>query len=414
MAILCPLLTHCMPPRNTTPPLSVGDAFHAFTIPNILNQAESSLSIPASGSKIYILNFVAIGCRSCFKDYTRLQALQKQYESRVQIILVTSETAALVDTFLKTNKIGRQLHLPIAASDSVLSSWFPHQYVSHTVWLQNGIVKGITDPQYVDENNIEILLMGRTPHWPVKQDAIEYNAAQPLLSFSNKTIGQKAAPPYYDFFSPHIPGLTSAFNRANDSVTASVKTTILNLPVIQSYLYAYNLPPDFPLSQVVLNVADTNRYIYNQSLSYKLNWEAENTWCYESVLPSSLTPAQQQQKLINDLDFYFGLHSCFKKIKAQCFALTTFENTDTKPLSTSGNSPEYISLSNLVWYINHHWYGIPAFNQTGITQKRYIPFNEQVFSSYQSLQPYLKQYGLQLSFIEKEVEMLSLSENQKQ
>ena len=411
LALLCPFLTQCMPQPNTTPPLSVGDAYPAFTIHNIINGKASSLSVPASGSTIYILNFVAIACKSCYKDYTRLDALQKQFARNIRILLITAEDSGRVNTFLKTNKIGRGLRLPISTSDTLLASWFPHQYLSHTVWLQNGIVIGITDPQYIDENNIEILLLGHQPRWPLKTDSIAYNASLPLLRVNPQAVDKKdLPPPFYTAFTEHISGLHSLFSRTADSASASVKTTILNQSIIGSYLHAYNLGRDFPLSSVVLNVADTARYVYNQSNGYKMGWDMQNTFCYQSVLPSSLTRQQQQQKLISDLDFYFGLHSCFKKIKAACFALKTFDTAGAKPLLTSGVSPDFISLSNLVWYINHNWYGIPAFNETGIQERRFIPFNEAAFSNYQSLQPYLKQYGLQLTFIQREVEILSLTE----
>lgn len=411
VAFLCPALTHCMPPRNTKPPLSVGDAYQAFAVSNIINSTASSLKIPSTGNKVFIINFVSVACRSCFKDYARLEALQKQFDGYLQVLLVTSESPARVDSFLKTSKVGKALHLPIAVSDTLLSSWFPHRYVSHTVWLQNGVVKGITDPQYVDENNIQILLLGHQPRWPVKADTLSYNTKLPMLAFNTQTLdASNAASPFYSAFSPCINGLAPAFYQTTDSVTASVKTTILNLPLIQCFLHAYNLPYDFPLSQLVLNVSDSSRYIYNESRDYKLAWDAQNSFCYESVLPSSLTAAQQQQKIISDLDFFSGLHSCFRKIKAACFALKTCATTDAKPLLTSGTSPAFISLSNLIWYINHHWYGIPAFNETGISERRYIPFSETVFSSFGSLQPYLKQYGLHLTFTEREVEMLSLSE----
>jgi hypothetical protein len=400
-----------MPQPNTAPPLSVGDAYSAFTIHNIINSKASSLSIPASGSTIYILNFVAIACKSCYKDYARLDALQKQFAGNIRIVLVTAEDSSRVHTFLKTNKIGRSLQLPVATSDTLLASWFPHQYLSHTVWLQNGTVIGITDPQYIDENNIEILLLGQQPRWPLKTDSIAYNASLPLLMVNPQAVDKKDLPsPFYTAFTEHISGLPSSFSRSADPASASVKTTILNQTIIASYLHAYNLGRDFPLSSIVLNVADTARYSYTPGKEYKPAWDMQNTFCYQSVLPSSLSPQQQQQKLVSDLDFYFGIHSCFKKINAACFALKTFDTAGAKPLLTSGVSPDFISLSNLVWYINHNWFGIPAFNETGLPDRTFIPFNEAAFSNYGSLQPYLKQYGLQLTFIEREVELLSLTE----
>jgi hypothetical protein len=404
-----------MPHRNSNPPLSVGDAYPAFSIQNVINGTGSSLSVPSSGNTIYILNFVAIGCRSCYRDYAHLQALQKQFAPNLKIILITAEDSLRVAAFLKTNKIGKDLRLPVATSDTLLASWFPHQYLSHTVWLQHGIVKAITDPQYVDENNIEILLMGHLPRWPVKNDGIPYDDSLPLLTVNPKAIRKNdLALPFYSAFSERINGLPPSFHQHIDSAAASVKTTIINQPIIQAYLHAYGLQPDFPLSQVVLSVHDTGKYIYNPTRDYKLGWEMENSFCYESILPSSLTPLQQRQKIVADLDFYFNIHSCYKKINAQCFALETFENKASKPLLSSGYSTDFISLHNLVWYINHHWPGIPAFNETGITVNKFIPFNEQVFSGFQSLQPYLKQYGLRLTFTEKEVDLLSLAENEKQ
>jgi hypothetical protein len=409
LAMLCPFLSHCMPPRNTIPPLSVGDAYPPFTLFNIVNYTSTQLSVPASGNTLYILNFVAIACPSCVRDYSRLDLLQKQFGKKIQVIFITAENAARVKSFLNTNKTGRQLSLPVATSDTLLASWFPHRFLSHTVWLQNGVVKGITDPQYIDENNIEILLMGRTPGWPLKNDGIPYNPSRPLLSAAGTPANGRIAPSY-SMFSPFIDGGNSTFHQSTDSATASVKTTMINLPIVRCYLHAYGLSVYFPVSQVELNVKDSARYIYNPKKYYRLEWEHHNTWSYESVLPSSLSAQEQQQKIISDLDFYFGIRSSLEIRNYHCLALVTVANKNAKPLLTSGNAPAFISLSNLVYHINHNWYSIPVFDETGITGNYFLPFDEAVFSDLPTLNAFLYQYGLQLKPVEKQVQILTLTE----
>jgi hypothetical protein len=325
----------------------------------------------------------------------------------VQIILVTAESRDRVGRFLKETRFGQSLALPVAAADTLLASWFPHRFLSHTVWLQGGTVKGITSSEYITDNTIEILLAGRSPGLPVKKDDTDFNTAEPLLKTNP---GLPDFIPRYTTLTGHIQGLPPAFRQKADSPTASVKTTVLNKSILETYLYAYGLPTTFPASAVSLNVRDEADYRYTEAAGYKLEWDLDHTFCYESVLPLALSPEERQARLLADLDFYFGLVSRVEVKKVHALALVKIESGEAKPMLSNGAAPQYISLSNLVYYLNHHWYGTPVFNETGITEKRYIPFDAQAFARPATLQTVLTAYGLALKPVEKDLETLTLSE----
>jgi thiol-disulfide isomerase/thioredoxin len=159
-------------------PLTIGDKVPDAVIKNIYNYPALQSSISAFNNKLLILNFMATNCISCLKALPRFASLQNEYGDKIQIVLVTNQSAEKIKTFLRLRP---EVKLPIVSGDSVLSKLFPHTFISHEVWIKEGVVKAITYADYVNKTNIETILSDKKINWPVKRDMAEFDYSKPLL-----------------------------------------------------------------------------------------------------------------------------------------------------------------------------------------------------------------------------------------
>lgn len=235
-------------------PLTIGDTVPDVDIKNIYNYPASQSNLSAFKDKLVILDFMATNCGSCIKILPAFSALQKKYGDKIQIVMVTNQSAEKVKKFLQKHT---GLHLPMVSGDSILFKLFPHTFISHEVWIKDGVVKAITHPEYVSAKNIEKVIADQKIAWPVKND--------------------------------HV-----------DAQASATKSTIINL-----YLRTYNIFR-LPASHIILEVKDTGRFINNGM--YKDEWKQKNTFCFDAAERS-------------DLDKYFGLYGRMEKRKVTGYLL---------------------------------------------------------------------------------------------
>ena len=132
----------------------------------------------------------------CIKGLPALDSLQKKYSGNTQIVLVTNESAEKVKPFLNRHK---EIKFPVIYSDSILSMLFPYTFIPHDVWINKGIVKAITYPEYVNEKNINVVLDNQEIGWPVKFDMAEFDYNRPLIHVNEQNVPAGSYPPqmYY-------------------------------------------------------------------------------------------------------------------------------------------------------------------------------------------------------------------------
>ncbi|MGH2566066.1 MAG: TlpA family protein disulfide reductase, partial [Ginsengibacter sp.] len=180
-AILLPLLSRCQQP------LTIGD-----TVPNVppfavINYSKPVASLSSIKGKLVLLDFMNTYCSSCIEALPAFDSLQHRYAGRVQVFMVTNERRERAAHFMKTNPVAKTISLPFIVADSVLKKLFPHAFVSHEVWIYDGVVKAITAADYVTDENIRTILSGKTPGWEVKTDVAGYDFDAPLLTLNDNT-----------------------------------------------------------------------------------------------------------------------------------------------------------------------------------------------------------------------------------
>ncbi|HVT83992.1 MAG TPA: hypothetical protein VHD35_02260 [Chitinophagaceae bacterium] len=305
LAVLCTAI-------GKAQPFAVNDNIPAVTLNNVLNYNSPSFSIAEYKDKLLILDFMSTGCISCIRALPRFDSLQLQFKPALQIVLVTSDTKQRVISFLKNNRLGRELRFPIIAEDSLLEKWFPHQFISHEAWIYKGKVIAITGAEYVNEKNVQVALSGKPLHLPVKNDITTYDYSQPLFVF-NQALSQysEAALQYTAGFRSSLPGVTRRFVHTVDSASATQRILFINYPLLDIYLRSYGLPLYYPRKYIKLDGVNRDKFIYAQG--YREQWNLDNTFCYEAILPMSLPPPQCWEKVRTDINTYFNLQTRIEK-----------------------------------------------------------------------------------------------------
>lgn len=397
---------------NASPaePLGIGDKVPALPLNGIVNAAYKKSSTKEWQGKLLILDFMATTCKGCIMALPRLDSLQAKYKDRVQIFLVTYEDAATVKAFIARNHIGQNVHLPFITSDTLLDKYFPHTWLSHEVWINSDQeVMAITEPEYVNDKNVAEALTSKTVNWPVKIDFELYDDSRPFLAYSDthNFYFKKPASAFYTFLSGYINTRAISFLFNKDSLANVQRFCITNYPIVQMYQLTYNaifLPP----GHIQLNVKNRSHYMYEQGVEYLDVWNAKNRYCYEALLPLTMSMQAVEKKVVEDLDNYFGLQASFKKQEALCLVLK--DTAQQKDVSDSENkaTKDSITLRDLLYVLDHNQYGTPVLNESSAGDNMVLPLSGN--ESLEEINAVLANHGLVFLKMRRTTDILTISE----
>ncbi|MGI8583214.1 MAG: peroxiredoxin family protein [Chitinophagaceae bacterium] len=393
-------------------PLSVGDKVPAIQIHSIYNYPALQSNLSAHKNKLVILDFMASNCSSCLKLLPHLDSIQPVFGNKLQIFLVTYEKKEKVKKFLQNHP---GLKLPIIGEDTLLTKYFPHTFISHEVWIKDGVVIAITHPEYVNTINIETVFAGNKVDWPVKKDLADFDYKKPLINLNIQNSGNNPAGFTYSAFMGNILNVPPRFTELKDSSTNTIRISVINHPIADLYLISRK-EFNFPQSHIIYEVKDRHRFIYNPANYFDV-WMKENTFSFELLLPLNTSPEKRQQVIQNGLDRYFNLHARFEKRQVDCLVLTRtdslnwlLKNNIMPAREIKNRKQKYISIDQLVYSLNRTLYGQPVFDETGYNQNSRLELDEGLFQNIPDLKRSLRNYGMKLITEKREVEMFIITE----
>ena len=352
--MLLPILSGAQSPPVKA--LTIGDTVPDITITNVYNYPASTIHLSDLKGKLVILDFMSTGCVPCIRVLPKLDSLQMQYSSHLQVILVSAEKPERIQSFLQKH---RYLHIPFVAGDTVLCKSFPHEYISHIAWMDGGgIVRAITHSEYINAKNITTLLQGQTVNWPIKRDVTFFDFKQPLLTLNESNIPESALPShsFYTAFVNYMPGVQNYNDIIVDSINHIVHINMINRSIIELYLLLYQRS-HFPMSQVLLHVKDRDRLVYNPAKGYYEDWVEKNLYCLDAILPANIPPLAQREKLISDCNFYLGLQGEMEKRNVDCLVLRNKESF-AKNMKAKGG--EGLRIGMIAYLLNNKVGAIPV------------------------------------------------------
>lgn len=403
LAVLC-LYLHAQQPALK--PLSIGDTVPDITLTNVYNYPASTIHLSDLKGKLIIFDFMSTGCVPCIKILPKLDSLQMQYSNHLQIILVSAEKPERIQSFLKRNSY---LHIPFIAEDTVLSESFPHEFISHIAWMdEGGIVRAITHSEYINAKNITSLLQGQVVNWPVKRDVTSFDFKQPLLTLNESNIPESSLPSggFYTAFVNYLPGILRSNDIIIDSINHTVHISMVNRSIIELYLLLYRRF-NFPMSHVLLQVKDKGRLVYNPTKGYYEDWVGKNYYCLDAILPDNLPALAQREKLISDCNFYLGLQGKMEKRNVDCLVLRNKESF-AKNMKAKGG--EGLRIGMITYLLNNKVGAIPVIDETTGTAYTTIPVTRQLLTDNAHLRKILAQYGFELITEKRELEFLVITQ----
>lgn len=399
--------------------LKVGDKVPDILIAKIINNSARTAKISDFRDRLLILDFWDTYCGSCIEALPKLNAIQNKFGNRIKILPVTWQKEAEVIRFFKTNRHLKNqatpVLLPCVVEDRLLASYFRHQIISHEVWIYKGLVKAITSPEYVNEENIRMVLDGKLVDWPVKNDAVDFDISKPLMSLiCPDEYNQKNKVFSYSVLAGHRNGLnkTGGLNFSYDSLNHTYRTALFNKSIASAYkLLLFNtdsVEKDFIMTpgRWVLEAKDPSKYDYDAKMGLYDAWSREHEVCYEMVTSRTVKKHEMARMVLKDLDNKLGLYGRWEKRKVKCLVFTRGNGPVTDTLSMDkGGIPvpiiAFFKLDNTGKYP-------PAVDETNFTGGlKMEPYD----GTLEGLRKEMQRHGLNLIEAEREIDVMVITEN---
>jgi thiol-disulfide isomerase/thioredoxin len=414
--------------QMATKPLDIGDQCPDLIFDTIINSSISTARISDFKGKLVILDFWSTNCAGCIAEFPKLETLQKKFGNKIKIFPIAEDTNAKtkVPIFWKNNKVTNKLSLPcIIQNNKIFSELFPHKGLPHEIWIdQNGIVRGITKGSAVSERTIANFLNGVPQIFEKKPNS--YFVVEPgknfwINGYDTSFVYRSILTKYIDSLRPLI---------WINSNTKKIKIFAANQNIIDLYKYAYgNIPKgyvnwskerDFFNKRIIIDKVETNLVdtLPNKTKSgRRIEDKEESRFCYELDLPNSYDTTKALLYMIQDLDRFFGIRSSVEKRKMKCMSLSRILSDNKlqnrglqSAVSVNKDKSEFTcttcSLDVFVSYLNNQYKNIAyILNDTNYKQLVDITIN---LTDLDSIEKSLHQYGLELKYIDKELDMLVL------
>jgi|GEM_PF-1267474 len=403
--LYCMLLFLC-PYVSNAQALSVGDTIPAKVWQYILKSPVFNPITTSLDNKIIVLDFMATNCSACIKKLPELDSLQAQYGNKIQVILVSNQKPVHF-TRLMSREPYANLKLPVICNDTLLAALFPHQYLSHVVWIKAGRkVTAITHAHYVRPVTIDAMLAGTRTQWPVKNDFTSYNKRQPLLAMNMENVGEESLPAQqqYSSFTAYLPNVVQQYNTRWDSLGNTLKFTLVNMGLADMLLHLPGMR-HFEKSQVLLRVPHKKQYVFDPATDLREDWHAAHGHCYEAVFSKEVDTARRQQKMLDDLAWYFGVSISVQKMTRPAWVLTDADSSLQIPWLRKNSRGNDVPLANILYQWNNRYNEMPMLDKRANKRRLYLlpglPFN-----NIPQLQKLLPAYGLELKMQTEEMMML--------
>lgn len=454
--------------------LKIGDQMPDLPFGTVINNYTGKNKFSELKGKLVILDFWDTWCSTCMANFPHMEALQKEFGDKIQILLVNPiETAEQVnDYFRKNNK--KYPNLPsivVDQSQIAKKMWdlFPSREIGHQVWIDpNGTIKLRGFPLNNTSENIKAVLDGK-PIFILKDKSTvpaldaDYPYHKLLGDFVNTPVAYGSF--FTRFNNEYVAagggGGSSKIENLNDSNTNTRRNTYMNVEIFQFYrslfgellrkqqakiLYgpgpksaagdcsSYILPKDtLRYTKSLLDVKFANAQEYMQ-----------RRFCYEQVVSGDLSSEKQKQYMLEDLNRYFGnLYGTEVKLEKRtvpCYILVRTSNKD-KLASKAKNPSTKEILSKTETFIKREKVALSIFgdifgtspalvslflqnnksnaaslllNETGFGTDKYIDLtlpDSKSLTTIEDLRKALLPYDLDIQVANREIQFVVITDN---
>jgi thiol-disulfide isomerase/thioredoxin len=403
----------------------IGKRCPEFVLKQIDYYSKKRVSLADFNGQYLILDFWNEHCSACIESFPEVNKLQKEFEGKVQIVLVSP--GGMSKKLYERVKTKLDLHLATAYDSLTFYSFVPAG-LPHVIYIdKNGIVKAITSTESKESiqsfiEGKDFSYMDRSSKANRKRDLFDRD--EPLLTNGNG--GNDTSFLYRSLlkkWSTDMPMIYySNMKKAYDKYK---RFEVTRIPVEWLYSYAY-------LGNLTLGDFDTpefSEYRYfpineiSDSSKFKPNLTTgANLYCYSLMVPPSKASASYLRSVMqNDLQNYFGFiakietrkFTCYyleSKCKSKCKIETKGEKSDIKSTEKGlilKNRP-MVDLMRLINSKLLYNFG-PVLDKTEISGNIDFIFDE-ISESFDDVAKNLSRYGLELVKGQKEMKVLVISD----
>ena len=314
-----------------------GEKVPDYKLANLVNYPTKTAKISDFKVKLLILDYWFTGCKPCIESWSKLMKLQKQFDDKIQIMLVNHmEDEGTVRRFIdrKNKKSGFSFNIPSVTGDEILHKAMPPLGYPTIVWIdREGIYRATTAGNELNESNINAFLTGDEIQMAIKSAQLStFDSRLPLYLKGNGGDWKNML--WYSTVSKYDDKAKLGYQfyvNKNDSEQA-YSITSTRKPIIDHIRYLFNpngpylnadlnKTPRIVFSRIYLKVKDPRgltEYTVNNCYNYQLR----------SSQPCSINKLKEMAQV--DMQRYFSLKIEWQKMKKKCLILRA---ADTSILS---------------------------------------------------------------------------------
>ncbi|SMC88662.1 TlpA family protein disulfide reductase [Pedobacter africanus] len=427
--------------------LKVGNAVPDLELKMSIKGVVRKLRFSDFRNKILILDFWSTFCSSCIESFPKMKHLQERFGDKIQIVLVNPfETEEQVKARIGKN-ITKMPDLPLVFGATYLFPYFPMRWVPYHVWIdQKGEVVVLGSNFNTYEKKIDALVKGRKiSSW---QDECTKPSFNKEISYA-KLLGIKPkATSYNSFFTffnneyaPKGSTLGSSVVNKIDSTNNARRSTFVNWTIEELYRYAFESMYQNPLNRKIFinpydsslldEVKDSLRYSYRYSQFPVDTTFTKSMFCYEQIVPESISIEQSQHMMAEDLNAYFGkLYGTYGRVEKRivpAFVIVKTSGNKSRRLFSKTKPYSKEIIKNGQKWVQHRGISFegalggvlqihllndrtPLINETGIDGKAKINIELPVKATIVNIKQALKPFGLDIIKRNTEVDLLLISD----
>jgi thiol-disulfide isomerase/thioredoxin len=417
-------LLHSQPPQ-------IGRSYADLKLVNIVNYSTGTLSLKDLKGKWLILDFWDKHCISCVSSFPRMNALQKKYSDKVQIILVgrqdlENEIGPLFKTFKE------KLRLQLACSlDSALCRRFEfNSYPQVLVVDPNGVLREWVG--HLDEEKLSGIISNKSEYKKTLPERVPYNRDAPFLvhgnggddsSFEFRSLIAEWTPNQRTL--EYVDSPVSLKDDISSTVLESGKMDIIGVPLALLFNLAYfgAMQPQHSFGSDAYNRYCNDPVLLTKDSSLFRFSGATNKFLYSYSLmmtKEKMTKTKVMSVMQSSLQNYFDLDARIETMNLPYWALVITKDSTAAKLRTKGGQSSIkglhaniemknVSSETLLNYISwHHQANRESktfIDETGITSNVDI-YMDCVFTDLGDIKKTLQMNGLDLILKQKPTKVL--------
>lgn len=413
----------------------IGKPCPDFVLSNIKYYHKSNATLREFRGKWLVLDFWSEFCGGCIASFPKMNAIQKEFGSKLQVILIglPYKKQEVIESLYEKARKSRGLQLPVVYDNGFKKRFGADGLPLLIVVDPDGIVRAITYTLSV--NDITDFINGKNPELPRNYLANEnpvsnYNRQLPLLINGNGGTEM-------DFLCRSI---LTKWNRGMPTDTRIEEGIyeLLGVDLKTLYKFAYigksswfygdTLLYSKFYPEPMLEIKDSSLFAANYNTG-------KNVFCYSIIRPTDTVKnfgvsgnknnfsRRPQKWLQNDLINYFGYFGHIEVRKMPCYKLVASSEAKLH-LKTKGGEPLFepilvragikaknVPIHSLIGPISSSIGApkdYPIFDETGIEENIDIQIDDGLY--FEDFVKSMKRYGLDLVLDKKEMKVLVIKD----